>query len=120
MMNGHAGGRDIRALMQQLARENGERVKMVLMRFGLSGVAFDALGGNLVKCLCDTPGCSGHAIQFEGRIHFVKDKGIMVIPRIDAAPMGGVDTAVPEQQEPVPSDPPEPVDGAPRIVLSDK
>ena len=34
MMNGHAGGRDIRAMMMQLARENGERVKMALMRFG--------------------------------------------------------------------------------------
>jgi hypothetical protein len=117
MMNGGARGHDIRALMMQLARENGERVKMALMRFGLSALAFDALGGNLVKCICGTPGCSGHAIQFEGRIHFVKDKGILVIPRTDAAPMGGVEVEVPDAQEPGPEQGVEVGDQPSRIIV---
>jgi hypothetical protein len=84
-MNGKAQSPgDIRAMMEQMAQQNQRRLLGLSQFLGLSGVALQLLGVKLVRCTCLRAGCSGHAIQFDNRAHFMPN-GIEMIPRPDAA-----------------------------------
>jgi hypothetical protein len=83
-------------LMSRAAQQTQAMIQGFLLRYGISAIAFEQLGGHVVKCTCMRPECSGAAIQFEGRAHFLQN-GMEVIPRPEVKLVHPDANAAPEE-----------------------